>query len=95
MQFSAVFLRKVKISDNPLYWCGVNLTRVLSLVMIALILASLAGYLTVTLYTTMTFATSKNVFQVKEKTSNQELAAKPSLVYPRGDLIDDPKPNTK
>jgi len=71
------------------------LTRVLSLVMIVLILASLAGYLTVTVYTTMTFATSKNVFQVKEKTSNQEFAAKPSLVYPCGDPIGDPKPNTK
>ena len=72
-----------------------NLTRVLSLVMIALILASLAGYLTVTVYTTMTFATSKNVFQVKERTSNQEFATKPSLVYPRGDPISDPKPNMK
>ena len=94
MQFSAVFLRKVKISDNLFYWCEVNLTRVLSLVMIALILASLAGYLTVTVYANMTFANFKNVFQVKEKTSTQELTTKPSHVYPRGDPIDDPKPNT-
>jgi hypothetical protein len=63
--------------------------------MIALILASLAGYLTVTIYSTITFANSKNVFQLKEKTSNQKLTAKPPLVYPRGDPIDDPKPNTK
>ena len=69
--------------------------RILSLVMIALILASLAGYLTVMVYTGMTCANSKNVLQVKEKTSSQELAAKPFLVYPRGDPIDDPKPNSK
>jgi hypothetical protein len=95
MQFSVIFLRKVKISDNLLYWCGVNLTRALSLVMIALILASLAGYLTVTASTTMTFANTKNSFQLIEKTSSQELLTKPSHVYPCGDPIDDPKPNTK
>jgi len=95
MQFSAVFLRKVKISGNLLYWCGVNLTRVLSLVMVTLILASLAGYLAVTVCTTMTFANSKHVFQAKEKISSQELAAEPSLVYLRGDPINDPKPNSK
>ena len=72
-----------------------NLTRLSSVVMITLIFASLAGYLAVTVYTTMTFASSKNVSQVEEKTSNQELAANPSPVHLRGDPIDDPKPNSK
>jgi len=63
--------------------------------MIGLILASFAGYFAVVASTTMAFANTRNSFQLIEKTSSKELMTKPSHVYPCGDPIDDPKPNTK
>lgn len=74
---------------------GVNLTKAISLILLALILASVAGYLSVAMSTTMAPSISKTEFEMKEKTLGQVLVARPPLLILRGDPINDPKPNSR
>lgn len=74
---------------------GVNLTKVVSLVLIALILISLASYVSVAMSVTITSLVSKRAFEAEEKLFARKSAVKPPFLVPLGDPIDDPKPNSQ
>ena len=70
-----------------------NLTKAVSIIILALIFASLAGCLTVAMSNTMAFSISNKIFELPEGGSFRGAVAEPSFSILHGDPINDPKPN--